>query len=83
MTETETHHSIAVGQVWLDDDPRASGRRIEIIEVDEVNQRARGKVLSTARNVSDAAVGRRTRWIQFRRFRPGNRGYRLAPRAVE
>lgn len=66
---------VAVGQVWEDDDPRSAGRRIEITEVD--GDRARGKVLSVARNVSEEQIGRSTRWVAVRRFRPGNRGYRL------
>lgn len=76
MTETSSI-AIVIGQVWEDDDPRSQGRRIEIIEVDAPGGRARGRVLSVGRNVSESQVGRRTRWISFRRFRPGNRGYRL------
>jgi hypothetical protein len=66
---------VAVGQIWEDDDPRSSGRRIEITEVEE--GRVRGRVIKVARNVSEEQVGRRTRWISVKRFRPGNRGYRL------
>lgn len=73
---------VAVGQVWEDDDPRSQGRRIEITEVDTEKQRVRGKTVSVGRNVSEAQVGRRTRWIRMTRFQPGNRGYRLVENPV-
>jgi hypothetical protein len=66
---------VTVGQIWADDDPRSSGRRIRITEVEE--GRARGVVLAVGRNVSEHQEGRRTRWIALKRFQPGNRGYRL------
>jgi hypothetical protein len=74
--------AIDVDQIWEDTDPRAQGRRIRIIEVDPDNARARGRVLSVSRNVSEGQIGRRTRWIKFSRFRPGNRGYRLISNPV-
>jgi hypothetical protein len=69
---------VAVGQVWEDDDPRSAGRRIEITEVDTENRRVKAKVVAVGRNVSEDQIGRATRWIRLTRFRPGNRGYRLA-----
>jgi hypothetical protein len=38
---------------------------------------ARGEIISVERNVSQKVVGRTTRKISFKRFRPHNRGYRL------
>jgi hypothetical protein len=68
---------VAVGQIWEDNDPRSAGRTIRITEVDQAKERARGEVLSVARNVGEHQVGHRTRWIKFSRFRPVQRGYRL------
>jgi hypothetical protein len=67
--------AVAVGQVWEDADPRSSGRRIRITEVDQAGGRARGVVFSQARNVGDEE--HRSRWISLKRFRPHHRGYRL------
>lgn len=69
--------SIRVGQVWADADPRSSGRKIRITEVDVDAELVRGVVVSVGRNVSEARIGQRTRPIKLARFRPGNRGYRL------
>lgn len=74
--------AIEVGQVWADDDPRSQGRTIRITEVDPPNFRARAVIVTVARNVGEDQVGRRTRWISFRRFRPGKRGYRLLENPV-
>lgn len=69
---------VAVGQTWEDADPRAAGRRIRITEVDAVQGRARGVVLSVGRNVGEHQVGSRTRWIKLSRFHDDHRGYRQA-----
>lgn len=66
---------VKVGQVWADNDPRTTGRRFEIVEVGD--GWAKGKVLSVERNVSKKMVGRTTREIALRRFRPTATGYRL------
>lgn len=66
---------VAIGQVWEDADPRSSGRRIRITEVDQASGRARGVVFTQARNVGDEE--HRSRWISLKRFRPHHRGYRL------
>lgn len=74
MTESEGV-SVALGQVWMDDDPRSAGRRIRITEIE--GNKVRGEVLSVGRNVAEGQVGHRTRWIRASRFQPGRRGYRL------
>lgn len=74
MTETEGV-GVALGQVWVDDDPRSAGRRIRITEIE--GDKVRGEIISVARNVGEEQVGRRTRWIRVTRFQPGKRGYRL------
>lgn len=66
---------VALGQVWADSDPRSAGRRIEIIEIGD--GWAKGRIVAVERNVSANVVGRTTRKIALRRFRPNNRGYRL------
>lgn len=67
--------TVAIGQVWADADPRSAGRRIEITEIGD--SWAKGRILATERNVSDAMVGRTTRKISLKRFRAHHRGYRL------
>jgi hypothetical protein len=66
---------VSVGQIWADADPRSAGRKIRITEVGD--GWARGEIISVERNVSQKVVGRTTRKISFKRFRPHNRGYRL------
>jgi hypothetical protein len=66
---------VVPGQVWEDADPRSSGRRILITEVDQAKGRARGVVFTQARNVGDDE--HKSRWISLKRFRPHHRGYRL------
>jgi hypothetical protein len=66
---------VAVGQVWADADPRAAGRRFEIVEV--ADGYVRGKILSVERNVSQKKVGTMTRKMASNRFRSSSRGYRL------
>ena len=62
----------AVGQIWQDNDPRGSGRRIRIVEVGETHATVE---LHQPRSTSSARPGRRTR-IHLDRFRPTSTGYR-------
>lgn len=72
---SEPTPEVRVGQIWQDNDPRADGRTIRIVEVDAthatvelVSQRAVGH--------QQAKPGRRSR-IRLDRFRPTSTGYRL------
>lgn len=70
MTETPTP---AVDQIWQDNDPRAYGRRLLIVEIDGTH--AVVELHQPRRPTSSAKPGRRTR-IRLDRFRPTSTGYR-------
>jgi hypothetical protein len=72
---------VRVGQVWADNDKRAEGRRVRVVEVGRthavvelVDQRGRPARGHEAQQKAEA--GRRTR-IRLDRFRPTSTGYRL------
>lgn len=58
---------VKVGQVWRDEDPRQSGRTVEIMSVDHANGRAQVRLNTVSYNVSRNAIGRRT-MIRLDRF---------------
>lgn len=65
---------VKVGQVWADNDARARGRTLEVLEVGE--NHAVCKVLTPARFANVSTTGRTVR-IMLRRFKPNSTGYRL------
>jgi hypothetical protein len=72
---------VRVNQVWADNDKRAAGRLVRVVEisgryamVELVGQR--GRPASRHEDKQVAKPGRRTR-IQLDRFRPTTTGYRL------
>lgn len=70
MTDTPTP---AVGQIWQDNDPRAYGRKLRIVELGDTH--AIVELHEARQPVSSARPGRRTR-IRLDRFRPTGTGYR-------
>jgi hypothetical protein len=56
------------GQIWEDNDPRSSGRRIRVIHVSDTH--------ATVGPAHPKARGRATR-IRLDRFRPTSTGYRF------
>jgi hypothetical protein len=63
----------AIGQIWQDNDPRAYGRKLRIVAIDETH--AVVELHQPRLPVSSAKPGRRTR-IRLDRFRPTSTGYR-------
>lgn len=70
---TEPTPTPAIGQIWQDNDPRAYGRRLLIVEIGETH--AVVELHQPRHPVSTAKPGRRTR-IRLDRFRPTTTGYR-------
>lgn len=66
MSTNHNPYDVQVGQVWIDNDSRGYGRRMEILEIDETH----------AVTKSPSGRGRTTR-IRLDRFRPNSTGYRL------
>lgn len=73
--------TVKIGQIWVDNDKRAAGRRLKILTVDEASP---GKQLSngyaTAEVISDRRAALRTNRhtsILLSRFKPNSTGYRL------
>jgi hypothetical protein len=66
---------VRVGQVWRDNDKRACGRKVRVVEIDGTHAVVE---LHQARSVGHqgAKPGRRTR-IRLDRFRPTATGYVL------
>jgi hypothetical protein len=71
VTDTPTP---AVGQIWQDNDPRAYGRRLRIVEIDGTHAICELTVPRGAGRLH-AKPGRRTR-IRLDRLRPTSTGYR-------
>lgn len=55
---------VSAGQVWADKDPRAAGRTIEVMRVDL--KYAFVRMNTRARNVSQGAIGRKSRILLSR-----------------
>lgn len=67
-----TIHQVEVGQVWADNDWRADGRKIEVVELTPTHA-----ICVVVANAAGAnSVGKRTK-IRLDRFRPTSTGYRL------
>jgi hypothetical protein len=64
----------AVGQVWQDNDPRGSGRRVRIVEIDGTHAVVE-PVTVTPQGAVARRTGRRSR-IRLDRLRPTSTGYR-------
>ncbi|MEE4546487.1 DUF6354 family protein [Streptomyces sp. V4-01] len=74
MTSTT---AVEPDQIWADNDPRSSGRKVRIVSVDATHAVAE---VVAHRAVSTGSVGRQTR-ISLGRFRPTSTGYRLVQHA--
>ncbi len=72
-------NSVAVGQVWMDNDPRVhlNGRRfVEVISVDATHATVRGFRTHVAANRKTRKVYSKTTRIRLDRFKPTSTGYR-------
>lgn len=66
-----------VGQVWADNDPRATGRTLKIIAID--GERVQFEVITNRDNASPHEQDRRGRktWVKAARLIPTMTGYRF------
>jgi len=72
-------NSVAVGQVWVDNDPRVhlNGRRfVEVLGVDGKYATVRGYRTHIMANRKIKKVYSKTTRIRLDRFKPTNNGYR-------
>lgn len=67
------------GQIWADNDPRAYGRHLRVLELTETHAVVE-QVSTRDKSPHPATIGRRTR-IRLDRFRPTSTGYRLVRHA--
>lgn len=74
----KTEPTVAVGQLWANNDPRSSGRILRIVEIGKAE--AAGfvfaEVVQSARSCRRLVPGRRVR-IAIARLKPTRNGYRL------
>lgn len=68
-----TSPTVRVHQVWADNDRRAAGRKVRVVEVDDTHATVEQ---ADSRAHDRGHPGRRTR-IRLDRFRPTSTGYRL------
>ncbi|GGK61681.1 hypothetical protein Sme01_03500 [Sphaerisporangium melleum] len=73
--------SVRVGQVWGDNDPRSTGRKVRVVEVDDTHATVEAYIHPGARHLHSKPP-RRSR-IRLDRFRPTATGYRLLQDAQE
>lgn len=64
---------VKVGQVWVDNDKRSTGRHVKVMAIEVVDKRA----VVRPCNPSGGLIGARITRIRLDRFRPTGTGYRL------
>lgn len=72
----DTTPTPAVGQVWQDNDPRAEGRYLRIVDIDASRATARPVTYDSTTGVVADLPGTRPSRIRLDRFRPTSNGYR-------
>lgn len=70
-----TTPAVRVGQIWRDNDKRAKGRHVKVVEVDGTHATV-ALWMTRSASSNTAMPGRRTR-IRLDRFRPTSTGYTL------
>lgn len=70
-----TTPAVRPGQIWRDNDKRAKGRHVKVVDVDGTHATVK-LWMTRAASSSTATPGRRTR-VRLDRFRPTSTGYVL------